>query len=236
MEIRIGEVIRNKRRELDWSQEVLAEKIGVTVQAVSKWETALSYPDVTLLPKIAECLKISMDDLFFGRAEGQCKQELSCKEIPDDNKLRVVQCLGRKVLGNGEAKEKFKLIIPETEDKSVNFEVWGSAEIEGDVNGNVNAGAGIACGNVGGYAEAGAAIACGNVGGAAQAGASISCGNVGGEINSGNSVNCGNVSGDINTGGKVSCGNVEGDIEAGGEVKCKEVKGNVTCEKITYED
>lgn len=41
MEIRINEVIKNKRRSMNVSQEVLAERLGVTVQAVSKWETGV---------------------------------------------------------------------------------------------------------------------------------------------------------------------------------------------------
>ena len=50
MEIKISDVIRNKRHEMNISQEALGEIFGVTVQAVSKWETGISYPDITMLP------------------------------------------------------------------------------------------------------------------------------------------------------------------------------------------
>lgn len=46
------------------TQEALAHKLGVTPQAVSKWETGMSTPDFDLLPKIAEALDISLDVLF----------------------------------------------------------------------------------------------------------------------------------------------------------------------------
>ena len=54
MEIKIGNVIRQLRKANEMSQETLAEKMNVTVQAVSKWENGLSIPDVSLIPEIAE--------------------------------------------------------------------------------------------------------------------------------------------------------------------------------------
>ena len=66
LEIKISEVIRNNRKKADISQETFAEAMGVSVQAVSKWETGMSYPDITMLPKISEYFKLSIDELFFG--------------------------------------------------------------------------------------------------------------------------------------------------------------------------
>ncbi len=62
--IRIQEVIKEKRTEKNLSQEALAESFGISVQAVSKWETGLSYPDITMLPKICDYFNITMDTLF----------------------------------------------------------------------------------------------------------------------------------------------------------------------------
>ena len=61
---KIHEIIRTKRRERDLTQEELAGMLGVTKAAVSKWETAESYPDVTMLPQIAQLFHITMDELF----------------------------------------------------------------------------------------------------------------------------------------------------------------------------
>jgi transcriptional regulator with XRE-family HTH domain len=62
--LKIGEKIRSKRRERDLTQEELANILGVTKAAVSKWENEESYPDITMLPQIAQLFHITMDELF----------------------------------------------------------------------------------------------------------------------------------------------------------------------------
>lgn len=63
-EINIAKVLINKRREKGVTQDVLADYIGVSKASVSKWETAQSYPDVTLLPVLASYFNISIDELI----------------------------------------------------------------------------------------------------------------------------------------------------------------------------
>lgn len=63
-DLKIGEKIRAKRRERGLTQEELANILGVTKAAVSKWENEDSYPDITLLPLIAQIFHITMDELF----------------------------------------------------------------------------------------------------------------------------------------------------------------------------
>ncbi|MBQ3182701.1 MAG: helix-turn-helix transcriptional regulator [Clostridia bacterium] len=46
------------------TQRALAYKLQVSVQAVSKWEQELSYPDVTLLPRITKLFSVTIDQLF----------------------------------------------------------------------------------------------------------------------------------------------------------------------------
>lgn len=62
--LKIGEKIKAKRRERDLTQEELANILGVSKAAVSKWENSESYPDITLLPQIAQLFHITMDELF----------------------------------------------------------------------------------------------------------------------------------------------------------------------------
>ena len=62
--LKIGEKIRSKRRERNFTQEELANILGVTKAAVSKWENNESYPDITLLPQIARLFCITIDELF----------------------------------------------------------------------------------------------------------------------------------------------------------------------------
>ena len=65
--MKIGEVIARKRREKNLTQEQLAEKLGVTTSAVSKWETGSTCPDITLLAPTARALGATVDELLcFG--------------------------------------------------------------------------------------------------------------------------------------------------------------------------
>ena len=60
----MGMMISSRRRGLGMTQLDLAEKMGVTDKAVSKWERDLSYPDVNSLPKLAEVFEMSVDELM----------------------------------------------------------------------------------------------------------------------------------------------------------------------------
>ena len=61
---RLGENIASLRRAAGLTQELLADRLGVTSQAVSKWERQLSCPDVSLLPAMAETFGVDIDALF----------------------------------------------------------------------------------------------------------------------------------------------------------------------------
>lgn len=63
--ISIAERILRYRQENGVTQAQFAEKLCVSAQAVSKWERIICYPDITLLPLLAEVLGVSVDD-FFG--------------------------------------------------------------------------------------------------------------------------------------------------------------------------
>lgn len=60
----IGKRIKNFRLRRDLTQERLAELLGVTAQAVSKWETGASCPDISLLPQLSAVLGVTLDELF----------------------------------------------------------------------------------------------------------------------------------------------------------------------------
>ena len=84
----LAQNIKAFRKQNGLTQEEFAEKLGVTFQAVSKWETAKSAPDVTLLPLIAETFGCSIDDLFSylpkSRREPLCV--LPGDQVPDELK------------------------------------------------------------------------------------------------------------------------------------------------------
>ena len=62
--IRISEYILSYRKEKGLNQTEFGELLGVTTQAVSKWEREICYPDIFLLPKLSEILGISVDSML----------------------------------------------------------------------------------------------------------------------------------------------------------------------------
>lgn len=64
MKIEIGKTIAHMRHERGITQEQLAEAIGISAPAVSKWETGQSYPDITLLPPLARYFGVPVDTLL----------------------------------------------------------------------------------------------------------------------------------------------------------------------------
>ena len=63
MAINIGDNIAKKRKQLGMTQQNLADCLSVSFQAVSKWENAVAYPDISLLPQLADVLQTSVDAL-----------------------------------------------------------------------------------------------------------------------------------------------------------------------------
>ena len=63
----IGTRIASRRKELKMTQEDLAVKLGVSAQAVSKWENDASCPDISLLPQMVKVLDITTDELLTGK-------------------------------------------------------------------------------------------------------------------------------------------------------------------------
>ena len=66
MENRTGQFISERRRAIGLTQKELAERLGVTNKAVSKWETGGGMPDVSMLKKLSEILEVSVDELLAG--------------------------------------------------------------------------------------------------------------------------------------------------------------------------
>ena len=60
----LGLIIKELRQKKKMSQEEIAEYLGVSTQAVSRWETSVSYPDITLLPLIANVFNVTVDYLL----------------------------------------------------------------------------------------------------------------------------------------------------------------------------
>ncbi len=86
--------IKRLRLEKNLTQEQLATKLGVSAQAVSKWETSETYPDGALLVPLANELEVSFDELFGN-------ETITMADVSG----RIV-----KLIHNTEAKERFNVV------------------------------------------------------------------------------------------------------------------------------
>ena len=71
----IGEKIKNKRKELNLTQEYLAKELNISRQAVSKWEKGLSEPSMDNLVKLSEIFGVDID--YFKKDEGEDKSPIA---------------------------------------------------------------------------------------------------------------------------------------------------------------
>ncbi|MDO4287420.1 MAG: helix-turn-helix transcriptional regulator [Eubacteriales bacterium] len=85
----LGKHIATLRKQRGLTQEALAEALGVSPQAVSKWETDTSCPDISLLPKLAAELGVTVDALLAGDMPVQLVPQEQRKNI-DDMLLHVI--------------------------------------------------------------------------------------------------------------------------------------------------
>ena len=124
MEMPTGKTIQTLRRQKGLTQEQLAEAVGVTAAAVSKWETASAYPDILLLCPLARALGTTPDTLLdfrpllseervlfeSGRAEEACAY---CEDIllshPGDTALKFRMLKASILRQTGQAEEAEKL-------------------------------------------------------------------------------------------------------------------------------
>lgn len=91
MDLTIGKRIGLLRKEKGMTQEELAEHMGISPQAVSKWENDQTCPDISALPKLSKLLDVTVDELLCGREELPAVRVLPPAERkdPKDMLLRI---------------------------------------------------------------------------------------------------------------------------------------------------
>lgn len=85
----IGKRISEYRKKKNLKQDELAEMLGVSPQAVSKWENDLSCPDISLLPELSRILGISIDEIVQGKKEEPLVSILPEEQRKDIDKLML---------------------------------------------------------------------------------------------------------------------------------------------------
>lgn len=80
----LGAFVARLREERGWTQRTLAQRLHVTDKAVSKWERGAGYPDISLLPLMADALGVTETELMRGArlpAEDLCLQTFHTTHI-----------------------------------------------------------------------------------------------------------------------------------------------------------
>ncbi len=223
---KLYENIANKRKGLGLSQEKLAEKLGVTFQAVSKWENGKSTPDISLLPLIADIFGCTIDELF-GR-------ENSSAVLPwkNDGNIRLVMFEGTKYIDKrSNGKDFIAKLIGNAKNITANCNLVIDGNVEGDcVAAHTINISGDVCGKI----DSGHTVSVG--------------GDLNGDCNTGHTVSIGgDLNGDAKCGSMVSAGhdinaykisnasniNAAEDITVNGALT---VDGSISCVNLTCEN
>lgn len=204
----IGANIKQLRQRMNLTQEQVANKLGVSYQAVSKWEVGANTPDISLLPEIASLFGVTIDSLFSDNID-EFAEAISLAK--DDDVIRVVQMRGKKVIGaavssvSSQDAPSIEIAFPKNcNDRTQYFkvEVYGSVISDGSINGDVVCYQNIECSQINGDIKSY------------------------GDINA-SGINC----------GKIICGSISDcykleakSIDCSGSVN----SANLTCGQITY--
>lgn len=241
----MGATIARLRKEHGLTQEALANRLGVSNQAVSKWESDQCCPDVLLLPKLADEFGISID-VLFGRAPEEQEPVPVIAQLPweDNDDLHAVCFVGHRLVGhervNRPEGRRGGLLnffvnsvgkVPGSETVALHFsgtvhDIYSDFSVSCDgVNGNVTAGDSVRCGAVGGNVTAGDSVECTIVGGDVKASDGVNCEQVGGSVTAGDSIHCGDIYGNATAGDSITCGNIGGNAKASDSIRCTAVGG-----------
>lgn len=215
------------RKQLQWTQEGLAEQLGVSYQAVSKWENRLAFPDITLLPEIARLFQITIDELLLIDLSEQRKQVTASETLPAMQNLVLKhehQPDNQETAAHGEPTYSIKLFYNGSE--CAEFPEWAK-EIEisltGGVN-DVNSDFSINCDTIHGNATAGLNVSCNNIGGNAYAGGNLSCDEINGSsVSAGSNIYGDTIYGNATAGSSIQCNIIHGTATAGHQINCEQI-------------
>ena len=108
MDMTLGKRIAALRKEKELKQDVLAAALGVSPQAVSKWENDQTCPDISLLPKLAELLEVSVDELLSGKKE---ELAVTAKVLPPEERKALKDMILRIVVDSADG-DRVRVNLP----------------------------------------------------------------------------------------------------------------------------
>ena len=101
----LGSKISSLRRGKGIKQDELAERLGVSPQAVSKWENDISCPDIMLLPKLADIFEVTVDELLS-------REEKKQVQILPEEKRKNIDDMMFRIFVNSSDGDKVKITLP----------------------------------------------------------------------------------------------------------------------------
>ena len=150
----IGQNIKALRQQAGMTQEQIASRLGVTYQAVSRWETGANTPDISLLPTLAAVFGTSIDALFGIQPPRSTPLP---EDIPDDGVLRVIQLRGRQLVRVDRTFSPdcppIEIAFPRNcnnETQYFKVEIHGHVIADGSINGDVICRQSMQCGDING--------------------------------------------------------------------------------------
>lgn len=108
MEMTLGKRIAALRKEKELRQDDLAGMLDVSPQAVSKWENDLTCPDISLLPKLAQILNVTVDELLSGKQEADLP---TVRLVPEKERKDLEDMILRVVVDSGDG-DKVRVNLP----------------------------------------------------------------------------------------------------------------------------
>ena len=240
----IGNIIMRLRKEHGMTQDQLANALGITFQAVSKWENGVSSPDISTLPLLADLFGVSVDQLL-GRATLPQAEERLTALVPNGETAPSLPVQDEEPEQEpkaeaGPVSDVPREDLPWPDDDCFYAVLYHGHSLVGHLAGDpdllpakkhfVFSYEGPAQNIFSDFSVEihGAVKGVRGVLGDVKAGGSVDCGDVGGNAHAGTGLQCGDVAGDITAGGGVECGDVDGNVRAGGGVKAGDVGGSVS--------
>jgi len=142
MNMKIGTRIKELRKRNNITQEQLAEKLGVTNQAISRWESETGYPDIEYIKPISEFFNVTIDYLFDDNKDEKCMENDALLEksavthtmLIKENNFELIE-QGAKILKDGMTVIlEFVNTSRETEIEYLNFLKGVIFAIDGSIN------------------------------------------------------------------------------------------------------
>jgi transcriptional regulator with XRE-family HTH domain/cytoskeletal protein CcmA (bactofilin family) len=227
------------RKSAQLTQDSLASQLGVTYQAVSKWETGSCYPDVTLLPKIAVVFGTTVDYLLGREEAPAAKTEAGEAQVASDKTAPpspdappstddIPTTIDVDVPGDLEIRLycKGRQVAESRVNGTVTVRVLGRVR---DVACQTN----LVCDEIEGDAAVQGSLDChGDIGGDVSVGGSLRLkGDIGGDVHVENNLECyGDIGGDVSA-TRVTAGEIGGDVSAT-TVAAGEIGGDVSARTV----